>query len=379
MANNIDVKDAAAATVTMKTTDNAGVHTAHHNVDSSALPTGAATETTLAAISASVDGLEALATTLNGYVDGIEGLLGGTLVVSSTNLDIRDLTSASDSVAAVQSGTWNITNVSGTVSLPTGAATETTLASALTSLQTIDNIVSGSGVNVSQIGGSAARTGDLDTGAGTDTYPIIGLAVGADGGGVPVTDAAPLPVYLPFETAVTIETANNALAVYGNAVEDSVASSGQSLFGSGFVRDDALTTLTPVDGDWTQGRVDSTGALWTRVTSIGSALPAGTNNIGDVDIASIPAATSGGAANVSSSATTVTLLASNASRKGFTIYNDSTQILYLKFGAIASSTSFHVKMVADSYYESPAGFIYTGVIDGIWASANGAARVGEFT
>jgi hypothetical protein len=31
-------------------------------------------------------------------------------------------------VSATQSGTWNITNVSGTVSLPTGAATETTLA-----------------------------------------------------------------------------------------------------------------------------------------------------------------------------------------------------------------------------------------------------------
>lgn len=34
----------------------------------------------------------------------------------------------SGTVAATQSGTWNITNVSGTVSLPTGAATETTLA-----------------------------------------------------------------------------------------------------------------------------------------------------------------------------------------------------------------------------------------------------------
>lgn len=33
MANNIQVKDAAAATQTVKTTDNAGVHTPHHNVD----------------------------------------------------------------------------------------------------------------------------------------------------------------------------------------------------------------------------------------------------------------------------------------------------------------------------------------------------------
>lgn len=35
-----------------------------------------------------------------------------------------------------QSGTWNITNISGTISLPTGAATQTTLAAVLTALGT---------------------------------------------------------------------------------------------------------------------------------------------------------------------------------------------------------------------------------------------------
>src|SRR6266508_510543 len=41
MANNIDVKDAAAATQTLKTTDTAGVHTPHHNVDAVIPGTGA--------------------------------------------------------------------------------------------------------------------------------------------------------------------------------------------------------------------------------------------------------------------------------------------------------------------------------------------------
>lgn len=41
MANNIAVKDQAGATQTVKTTDNAGVHTPHHNIDSlPALPAG---------------------------------------------------------------------------------------------------------------------------------------------------------------------------------------------------------------------------------------------------------------------------------------------------------------------------------------------------
>ena len=42
---------------------------------------------------------------------------------------------ANTSFAATQSGTWNVTNISGTVSLPTGAATETTVAGLLTNTQ----------------------------------------------------------------------------------------------------------------------------------------------------------------------------------------------------------------------------------------------------
>lgn len=81
--------------------------------------------------------------------------------------------------------------------------------------------------------------------------------------------------------------------------------------------------------------------------------------------------------NVASSATSVTLLSANSNRLGATVYNDSTQILYLKFGTTASTSSYTVKMVADAYYEIP--FNYTGRIDGIWASANGSARITELT
>lgn len=81
--------------------------------------------------------------------------------------------------------------------------------------------------------------------------------------------------------------------------------------------------------------------------------------------------------NVSGSATSVTLLSSNGSRRGATIYNDSIAVLYVKLGATASTTSFTVKMYEDDFFEVPFG--YTGVIDGIWASAAGSARVVEFT
>jgi hypothetical protein len=81
--------------------------------------------------------------------------------------------------------------------------------------------------------------------------------------------------------------------------------------------------------------------------------------------------------NVTSSASNVTILASNTARKGATIFNDSTSAVYLKFGATASATSFTVKMASAAYFEVPFG--YTGIIDGIWVSANGSARVTELT
>lgn len=80
--------------------------------------------------------------------------------------------------------------------------------------------------------------------------------------------------------------------------------------------------------------------------------------------------------NVASSATNVTVLAANANRQGVHVFNDSTAILYLKFGATASATSYTVQLAAAQFYEMPTP-VYTGILDGLWASANGNARVTE--
>lgn len=90
-----------------------------------------------------------------------------------------------------------------------------------------------------------------------------------------------------------------------------------------------------------------------------------------------PSSSAGNSTSVASSATSVTLLAANAARKGATVYNESTSVLYVKFGTAASATSYTVQVVAAGYYEVPFG--YTGIISGIWATANGSARVTELT
>jgi hypothetical protein len=78
-------------------------------------------------------------------------------------------------------------------------------------------------------------------------------------------------------------------------------------------------------------------------------------------------------ANVASSGTNVTLFAAASGANGRTIFNDSTSVLYVKFGATASTTSYTVQMAAGAYYEFPQP-TYAGQVDGIWASANGFAR-----
>lgn len=81
--------------------------------------------------------------------------------------------------------------------------------------------------------------------------------------------------------------------------------------------------------------------------------------------------------SVSASVTAVTLLASNGTRRGATVYNDSTSPLRLSLGNVATVSSFTLIVSGGGYYEVPFG--YRGAITGLWAAAIGAARVTELT
>lgn len=87
---------------------------------------------------------------------------------------------------------------------------------------------------------------------------------------------------------------------------------------------------------------------------------------------------SGDQSNVASSATSVEILAANKDRNGFTLYNDSSAILYLLLSDGTASTSVYTTQVAANggFFEAP--YNYRGAVNGIWATANGNARVTEF-
>jgi len=57
-----------------------------------------------------------------------------------------------------------------------------------------------------------------------------------------------------------------------------------------------------------------------------------------------------------------------------TIFNDSTSMLFVKFGAVASASDYTVQIAAGAFFEFPSP-LYAGQVDGIWASANGNARL----
>ena len=131
-----------AATSALQTTGNnslssidskiTAVNTGAVVVSSSVLPTDASTS--------------ALQTTGNNSLSSIDGktatLVSGRVPVDPSGVtspvSFTRLASATDSVAATQSGTWDVTNVSGVVSLPTGASTAANQTTGNSSLSSID-------------------------------------------------------------------------------------------------------------------------------------------------------------------------------------------------------------------------------------------------
>lgn len=70
------------------------------------------------------------------------------------------------------------------------------------------------------------------------------------------------------------------------------------------------------------------------------------------------------------SATAVELAPARESRRGMTIYNDSTQSLYVKYSVDVTTTSFAIKIPPDWYATMPWGEIYAGKMWGVWGGVD---------
>lgn len=224
------------------------------------------------------------------------------------------LSSGTDSVSAVQSGTWNINNITGTVSLPTGAATEAKQDVGNTSLASIDS----------------ALDVDLSTRASEATLSAINnkLVSGTDIGDVTINNAA-------GAAAVNIQDGGNTITVDAVDLDIRNLSSTQ----------DSVKSLTN----------DGAG------TAITSTL---NNSKQSLDVFPNLAVTSGNNTRPDVTNVSSVILAANTNRKMAIITNQNAQAIYLKLGATAVASQ-GIILSANSTYEITAINLWTGSISAI--------------
>ena len=328
-----------------------------------------------------------------------------------------------------------------------------------------DNVV----LNQPTTSGATIATDDI----GGVQHQLIKVEFGIDGVATPVSSADPLPITaaslpLPTGAATAANQQTNALTdtelratpvpISGTVTATPTGTQNVDVtantigLATGLKQDSQTALLTTIDGDtgnistkidtiagavsgtemqvdvltmpsvtvtannldirdlvFANDKVDASGTvLGAGTNNIGDvdvltlpSIPAGTNNIGDVDIATMPNVVigSGTVTAVTSITNTVTtkevrsatpsqsspsvtnastsILASNANRLGATIWNEGAAICYTKMGATASITSYSVQIASGGYYEVPFG--YTGAIDGITSSGTAQLRVTELT
>jgi hypothetical protein len=150
----------------------------------------------------------------------------------------------------------------------------------------------------------------------------------------------------------------------------------------GFCLEDGSPIILVIEGNVQTGWINiETGVFTTGAPPVGTVMCAGAEvRFLDCDTDSItvcqPEVTSS-FSSVSASLSNVTLLAANPNRKRAVLFMDGTSTAFVKFGATASTTSFSIKIPAQTYYELSFG--YVGIIDAIWSgTANGAVRITEF-
>ena len=266
MANNITVTQGSGTT--LKTTDNAGVHTPHHNVD--ALAAGASAD-----IGATGDAAwgGSGAGSLIAIAKAIWSKLNGALTVATH--------------AVTQSGTWNVGTVT-TVSAVTAISNALPAGS-----NAIGKLAANSGVDIGDVDVTSVTPG---TGATALGKAVDGAAGATDTGvaALQVRDDA-LATLTPADGDYTV-LRGNARGAQWVAIEDGAGGQITS-FGGGTqyteADTDASITGTAVMWEDASDTLRAVSAAKPLPTQVSAALPAGTNNIGDVDVLSLPALPAG--------------------------------------------------------------------------------------
>lgn len=234
------------------------------------LPTGAATEATLSALAAEDFATQTTLAALNAKFGslGQTTMTGSAPVVIASDQSAIPITDNSGSltvdgtVAATQSGTWNVTNVSGTVSLPTGAATSANQSTQITSLQIIDDLPLAQGSTTSGQSGVLAQAAVT---SGTPSYTTATTRP------LSMTTGGSLRTTVTGTTTVVGNVNTGSEFKEDNPHADGYQNTGNLILG---VRNDSLAaTLTASDDNFSVIATTSKGALYSRITDNTNFMP----------------------------------------------------------------------------------------------------------
>lgn len=136
-------------------------------------------------------------------------------------------------------------------------------------------------------GGTSIADDAAFTPASTSITPVGGtyrstLDAVDDGDAGAFAMTANRAIHVNLRTAAGVE-----LAAGDQYTEDAASAGAENLTLAGAIRRDTAAVGSGADGDYSTINVNSVGRLWTTAV-IDTALPAGTNNIGDVDVLSLP-------------------------------------------------------------------------------------------
>jgi hypothetical protein len=165
--------------------------------------------------------------------------MGGAAIAMGTGVrsaGTQRVTIATDDIVPVsQSGTWNVTNISGTISLPSGAATEATLSTLNGKITACD---------------TGAVTISAALPAGTNAIGKLAANSGVDIGDVDVTSI------IPGTGATNLGKAEDAAHASGDVGVMPLS-----------VRQDTAAALGQTDGDYQPLITDNSGRLWCVLAS----------------------------------------------------------------------------------------------------------------
>lgn len=214
---------------------------------------------------------------------------------------------------------------------------------------------------------------------------------GPNGGSVPVTlDSGSVTIAnVTVPTSVTVGNTNGSpvpVSDAGGAL--SIDDGGGSITVDGPLTDTQLrATAVPVSGPLTDTQlraaaVPVSGPLTDtqlRATAVPVSGPLTDTQLraAAVPVVGTVAARTPTTTSVTSTASSVLVLASNANRKGLMVSNVSTSKLYLSFSTPATTANAFIEVQPGAFLLLDQQLIVTNAIYGIWTNANGAAQVTE--